>query len=283
MQIQKLHYTKLNQPQKLQSNNKQNSKTQNNIPSDMTFTGLVTLKNVLKVTVGAAILTATFGLGRLVSKMTKDKDKIKPQIENIQQMQEDAKKEFVESNLNIDKKNLAIQLEHDNKGINNAFKAINQKTDSLKKEGIYECFMSNEIKVPYNTSDEVIKSKIINDINRVKEQYKNSDASDLLSKENFKMIPFDEAEGKRWANLPKIIGSVFDITGDSVMNVSDKKYKNIADKALEQARNNSYITKMQIQKMKKLVQMKKLEQIRNPKTFDIHEKVIRIVYRVKNI
>lgn len=277
MQIQKLHYTKLNQPQKLQNNNKQNSKTKNNISSDMTFTGFVTPKKVLKVTAWAAILAATFGLGRLVSKMTKDKDKIKPQIENIQQIQEDAKKEFVESNLNIDKKNLAIQLERDNKGINNAFKAMNQKTELLEGEGVYECFMSNEIKEPYNTSDEVIKFKITNDINTVKENCKNSDASDLLSKDNFKMIPFDEVEGKRWAKLPKIIASVSDNTGDSILNVLGEKYKAIADKALKQARNNPFMVRVQIRKMKKP------NQIYQPKTFAIPKKIYKIKYYVKNI
>lgn len=273
MQIQKLHYTKLNQPQKLQNNNKHNSKTQNNVPNDVSF------KAVNKGTLLVPAFLVSFFFGFLTQGC-----KDSPKTENIHKMQEDAKKEFVDSLLSIDKKNLAIQFKKDGKVINNAFESMNKKTELLEEEGVYECFMSNEIKVPYNTSDEVIKSKIINDINKVKKQFKNSDASDLLGQDVMKRLPFDEAEGKRWAELPEIIGKIsFDDTEakDSIMNIFSKEYKAIADKAFKQARNNSYITKMQIQKMKKLVQMKKLEQIKNPKTFDISSRVIKIKYLVK--
>lgn len=270
MRIQKLHYTKLNQTNNLQNNNNQNSKTQNNMSSEVNFTALK------KTALFGVALFASFVLGFIVRKCTDTSKNVKQKTENIQKIQKDAKNKFVDAHLNIDKKNLAIQLEQDNKGINNAFKSMNMKTDLLKREGVYECFMNNEIRVPYNTSDEIVKLQIINDIKRVKEQYKNANANEILGKEDFKMIPFDEAEGKKWAELPEIIASVSDNTGDSVVNASGEKYKAIADEALEQAGNNPFVVKTQIQKMKNL------KQVKHFKTFAIHDKVIIIKYFIKN-
>lgn len=276
MRIQKLHYAKLNQNQSIQNNNKQNSKTYNNVSSDVNFTRAIMPKKVFLWTATSAVFVGTFFLGKFFGDNA-NKDKIKTQTENIQQIQENAKNEFVDAHLNIDKKNLSEQLERDNKGINNAFKSMNMKTDLLKGESVYECFMNNEIKVPYNTSDKIVNSQIINDINRVKEQYKNANANEILGKEDLKMIPFSEAEGKKLAKLPKIIANVsLDNTGDSIVDVLGEKYKAIADKALKQAKNNPFVVKIQTQKMKNL------KQVKHSKTFAIPKKIINIKYYIKN-